>query len=204
MIREEELAEAIARKEQAYGKKLSMMTRMESSINTMGQQLAQLRTMAQNDEKKDMDLLKENQDLRIRNAALNKELAEQTSRAKRLEEELKMQVQKYQEAIQHRMVVNNVYKRYMAAEYDEDEDYHDTKREQQKEEERSIPMSTVLSFSTTRSKVEQIQTLVDLLYFALDNRTPEEDKAIKQMLTDFLGPRRPQMNVKDSTQNFYM
>ena len=67
-----------------------------------------------------------------------------------------------------------------------------------------IAMSTVLSFGTTRMTQEAVQTVVDLLFFAINDRTPEEEKSIKQLMTDFRKALRPQMDVKDSTQNFYM
>lgn len=204
MIHEEELKRAMAHAEHARTKKATIVAKLIRSINEAEGMVAQIGEQDQNESKKLIETLKENADLKMRVAAVKKELMDQTSKAHRLEEELRLQVQKYQEAIQTRTVVNNVYNRYEAAEYDDGTAHQDTKRKQQKEEERRIPMSTVLSFSTSRTSVEQIQTLVDLLYFAIDNRTPKEEKAIKQMLTDFLNPRRPQMNVKDSTQNFYV
>ena len=204
MIHEEELKRAMAQAEHTRTKKATIVAKLIRSINEAEGMVAQIGEQDQNESKKLIETLKENADLKMRVAAVKKELMDQTSKAHRLEEELRLQVQKYQEAIQTRTVVNNVYNSYMAAEYDDDTAHQDTKRKQQKEEERRIPMSTVLSFSTSRTSVEQIQTLVDLLYFAIDNRTPKEEKAIKQMLTDFLNPRRPQMNVKDSTQNFYV
>ena len=51
---------------------------------------------------------------------------------------------------------------------------------------------------------EAVQTVVDLLYFAINDRTPEEEKNIKKLMSDFRKAMRPQMDVKDSTQNFYM
>ena len=67
-----------------------------------------------------------------------------------------------------------------------------------------IAMSTVLSFGSTRMTQEAIQTVVDLLYFAINDRTPEEEKIIQKLMADFRKSLRPQMDVKDSTQNFYM
>lgn len=174
MIHEAELTRAIAQAEQARNKKASIVSKLVRSINDAESMIAQIGEQDQNETKRLIDALKENADLKIQVAAVKKELMDQTSRANRLEAELQVQVQKYPEAMQR------------------------------KGDERSVPMSTVLSFSTTRSTVEQIQTLVDLLYFALDNRTPEEEKAIKQMLADFRKELRPQINAKDSTQNFYM
>ncbi len=166
--------------------------------------VAQIGEQDQNESKKLIETLKENADLKMRVAAVKKELMDQTMRAKRLEEELKVQVQKYQEATRNRTVVNNVYNSYMAAEYDDGTAHQDTKRKQQKEEERSIPMSTVLSFGSTRMTQEAVQTIVDLLYFAINDRTPEEEKNIKKIIDDFRKTLRPQVNAKDSTQNFYL
>lgn len=204
MIHEEELAKAMAQIAQARNNNQALIAKLIRSMNEAEGMLAKIGEQKEKDTIKLIEALKENANLKTEVAAVKKELMDQTSRANRLEEELKVQVQKYQEAMQNRTVVNNVYYSHMAAEYDDDADFQETKREEHKGEERTIPMSTVLSFSTTRSNVEQIQTLVDLLYFALDNRTPEEEEKIKKMLIDFKKEMRPQVNAKDSTQNFYL
>lgn len=204
MIHEEELKRAMAQAEHARTIKATIVAKLIRSINEAEDMVAQIGEQDQNESKKLIETLKENADLKMRVAAVKKELMDQTMRAKRLEKELRLQVQKYQEAIQTRTVVNNVYNRYEAAEYDDDTAHQDTKRKQQKEEERSIPMSTVLSFGSTRMTEDAVQTVVDLLYFAIDDRTPEEDKNIKKLMADFRKSLRPQMNVKDSTQNFYV
>ena len=151
-----------------------------------------------------MEILDENADLKQRNAALNKELMDQTSRANRLEEELSKKVHEYQDIIVKLSKEKEGPRYWIAAEDDYDE-HESTRRQKSKEsEERMIAMSTVLSFGSTRMTQDAIQTIVDLLHFALNDRTPEEDKAIKKMMDDFRKTLRPQMEVKDSTQNFYM
>ena len=204
MIHEEELKRAMAQAEHARTKKATIVAKLIRSINEAEGMVAQIGEQDQNESKKWIETLKENADLKMRVAAVKKELMDQTMRAKRLEEELKVQVQKYQEATRNRTVVYNVYNSNVAAEYDDDADFQDTKRKEHKGEERTIPMSTVLSFGSTRMTQEAVQTLVDLLYFAINDRTPEEEKNIKKMMDDFRKTLRPQVNAKDSTQNFYL
>lgn len=204
MIHEEELKRAMAQAEHARTKKATIVAKLIRSINEAEGMVAQIGEQDQNESKKWIETLKENADLKMRVAAVKKELMDQTMRAKRLEEELKVQVQKYQEATRNRTVVNNVYNSYMAAEYDDDTAHQDTKRKEHKGEERTIPMSTVLSFGSTRMTQEAVQTIVDLLYFAINDRTLEEEKNIKKMIDDFRKTLRPQVNAKDSTQNFYL
>lgn len=204
MIIEAKLAKAIAQAEQSRKRNNVFIAKLMNSINEAESTIAQFSEQSEKEVKKTTDLLKENAHLKTQVAAVKKELMDQTLRANRLQEELKLQVLKYQESIQNRTVVNNVYNSYVAAEYNDDADFHNTKREEHKGEERTIPMSTVLSFGSTRMTLEAVQTLVDLLYFAINDRTSEEDKNIKKMMDDFRKALRPQINAKDSTQYFYL
>ncbi|MBO5628650.1 MAG: hypothetical protein J5965_06160, partial [Aeriscardovia sp.] len=203
MIHVPELTKAIAQAERNRNKKLAVVDEIIRTINVAEGLVAQIGEQNHKETDKLIEALKENADLKTQIAAVKKELMDQTIRAHRLEDELKVQVQKYQEAAQSRTVVNNVYYSHVAAEYDDDADFQDTKRKEHKGEERTIPMSTVLSFGSTRMTQEAVQTLVDLLYFAINDRTPEEDKNIQKMMDDFRKTLRPQVNAKDSTQNFY-
>lgn len=85
----------------------------------------------------------------------------------------------------------------IAAEEDFDEQELDSK-------ERMIALSTIISFGSSLMTPEGMETVVHMLDFAVHDRTPEEGKAIKKMIADFRGLLRPQMAVKDSTQNFYL
>jgi hypothetical protein len=145
-----------------------------------------------------------NDDLRQRNAALSKALMDERSRANRLEVELSKKMFEYQDMIVRLRKEKEGSQYWIAA-----EDYYDERkptRQQklQENKERMIAMSTILSFGSTRMTQESVQTIVDLLYFAINDRTPEEDKIIKKLMADFRKALRPQMDVKDSTQNFYM
>lgn len=204
MIHEAELAKAIAQTEQAHDKKSAIVTKIIRSINDAERMIAQLDQQDQNETKRTLEILKENAELKIKVAAVKKELIDQTSRANRLEAELQEQARKYQETVKSRTVVNNVYYPSVAAKYIEETDKYLTGRGKGENEERMIAMSTVLSFGSTRMTQDSVQTIVDLLYFALNDRTPKEDKAIKKLMADFRKELRSQMNVKDSTQNFYM
>ena len=129
---------------------------------------------------------------------------DEQSRAKRLEVELSKKMFEYQDMIVRLRKEKEGSKYWIAA-----EDYYDERkptRQQklQENKERMIAMSTILSFGSTRMTQESVQTIVDLLYFAINDRTPEEDKIIKKLMADFRKALRPQMDVKDSTQNFYM
>ena len=204
MIHEKELAKAMAQIEQARNNNQTFIAKLMRSMNEAEGMLAKIGEEKEKDTLKLIEALKENADLKTQIVAVKKELMDQTIRAHRLEDELKVQVQKYQDATHNRTVVYNVYNSNVAAEYDDDADFQDTKRKEHKGEERTIPMSTVLSFGSTRMTQEAVQTIVDLLYFAINDRTPEEEKNIKKMMDDFRKTLRPQVNAKDSTQNFYL
>lgn len=205
MIHKAELAKAIAQAEQANKRNTEIVSQIMRSINNAEAFLTELSEQGQKEAKRAMEYLKENEDLRLRNAALNKELMDQTSRANRLEAELKEQVMKNQEAMQYYHLGFNYDKiGYMAAEDEAEVHQQPRSQKNQRNKERMIAMSTVLSFGSTRMTQDSVQTIVDLLYFALKDRSPEEDKAIKKMMADFRKAMRPQMDVKDSTQNFYM
>lgn len=200
-----EFAKAIALAEQARNKKSAIVAQILQSINDAEGLIAQLGEQGQMEAKRTIDILEENADLKQRNAALNKELMEQTSRANRLEAELHNQVMKNQEEMQYYHLTFNYDKiGYMAAEDEAEVAQQPRSQKSQRIKERMIAMSTVLSFGSTRMTQEAVQTVVDLLYFAINDRTPEEDRNIKKLMADFRKTMRPQMDVKDSTQNFYM
>lgn len=204
MIQTAELAKAIAQAEQAREKKSAMVAKIMRSINDAEGQIAQLVKQDQAEAYRAIELLKVNDDLRQRNAALSKALMDERSRANRLEVELSKKMFEYQDMIVRLRKEKEGSQYWIAA-----EDYYDERkptRQQklQENKERMIAMSTILSFGSTRMTQEAVQTIVDLLYFAINDRTPEEDKIIKKLMADFRKALRPQMDVKDSTQNFYM
>ena len=207
MIHTAELAKAVARTEQARKKKAEVFAMITRSINETEALIAQLGEQNQDElnraleiQKENVDLRQKNNDLRDRNAALNKELMDERSRANRMESELREQIAKNQDVKQY--IIHNQYGCIMAAEAGPDEDK--CRGINQNDEERAIPFSTILSFGSTRMTQEAVQTVVDLLYFAINDRTPEEEKNIKKLMADFRKVLRPQMDVKDSTQNFYL
>jgi len=207
MIHTAELAKAVARTEQARQKKAKVLDMIMRSINETEALIAQLGKQNQDElnraleiQKENVDLRQKNNVLRDRNAALNKELMDERSRANRMESELREQIAKNQEVKQY--IIHNQYGCIMAAEAGPDEDK--CRGINQNDEERAIPFSTILSFGSTRMTQEAVQTVVDLLYFAINDRTPEEEKNIKKLMADFRKVLRPQMDVKDSTQNFYL
>lgn len=207
MIHTAELAKAVARTEQARKKKAEVFAMITRSINETEALIAQLGEQNQDElnraleiQKENVDLRQKNNDLRDRNAALHKELMDERSRANRMESELREQIAKNQDVKQY--IIHNQYGCIMAAEAGPDEDK--CRGINQNDEERAIPFSTILSFGSTRMTQEAVQTVVDLLYFAINDRTPEEEKNIKKLMADFRKVLRPQMDVKDSTQNFYM
>lgn len=204
MIQTAELAKAIAQAEQAREKKSAMVAKIMRSINDAEGQIAQLVKQDQAEAYRAIELLKVNDDLRQKNAALSKALMDERSRANRLEVELSKKMFEYQDMIVRLRKEKEGSQYWIAA-----EDYYDERkptRQQklQENKERMIAMSTILSFGSTRMTQESVQTIVDLLYFAINDRTPEEDKIIKKLMADFRKALRPQMDVKDSTQNFYM
>lgn len=204
MIQTAELAKAIAQAEQAREKKSAMVAKIMRSINDAEGQIAQLVKQDQVEAYRAIELLKVNDDLRQKNAALSKALMDERSRANRLEVELSKKMFEYQDMIVRLRKEKEGSQYWIAA-----EDYYDERkptRQQklQENKERMIAMSTILSFGSTRMTQEAVQTIVDLLYFAINDRTPEEDKIIKKLMADFRKVLRPQMDVKDSTQNFYM
>lgn len=207
MIHTAELAKAVARTEQARQKKAEVLDMIMRSINETEALIAQLGKQNQDElnraleiQKENVDLRQKNNVLRDRNAALNKELMDERSRANRMESELREQIAKNQEVKQY--IIHNQYGCIMAAEAGPDEDK--CRGINQNDEERAIPFSTILSFGSTRMTQEAVQTVVDLLYFAINDRTSEEEKNIKKLMADFRKALRPQMDVKDSTQNFYL
>ena len=207
MIHTAELAKAVARTEQARQKKAEVLAMIMRSINETEALIAQLGKQNQDElnraleiQKENVELRQKNNDLRDRNAALNKELMDERSRANRMESELREQIAKNQDVKQY--IIHNQYGCIMAAEAGPDEDK--CRGINQNDEERAIPFSTILSFGSTRMTQEAVQTVVDLLYFAINDRTPEEEKNIKKLMADFRKALRPQMDVKDSTQNFYL
>lgn len=207
MIHTAELAKAVARTEQARKKKAEVFAMITRSINETEALIAQLGEQNQDElnraleiQKENVDLRQKNNDLRDRNAALHKELMDERSRANRMESELREQIAKNQDVKQY--IIHNQYGCIMAAEAGPDKDK--CRGINQNDEERAIPFSTILSFGSTRMTQEAVQTVVDLLYFAINDRTPEEEKNIKKLMADFRKALRPQMDVKDSTQNFYM
>ena len=207
MIHTAELAKAVARTEQARQKKAKVLDMIMRSINETEALIAQLGKQNQDElnraleiQKENVDLRQKNNVLRDRNAALNKELMDERSRANRMESELREQIAKNQDVKQY--IIHNQYGCIMAAEAGQDEDK--CRGINQNDDERAIPFSTILSFGSTRMTQEAVQTVVDLLYFAINDRTPEEEKNIKKLMADFRKVLRPQMDVKDSTQNFYM
>ena len=204
MIQTAELAKAIAQAEQAREKKSAMVAKIMRSINDAEGQIAQLVKQDQTEAYRAIELLKVNDDLRQRNAALSKALMDERSRANRLEVELSKKMFEYQDMIVRLRKEKEGSQYWIAA-----EDYYDERkptRQQklQENKERMIAMSTILSFGSTRMTQESVQTIVDLLSFAINNSTPEEDKILKKLIVDFRKALRPQMDVKDSTQNFYM
>lgn len=207
MIHTAELAKAVARTEQARQKKAKVLDMIMRSINETEALIAQLGKQNQDElnraleiQKENVDLRQKNNVLRDRNVALNKELMDERSRANRMESELREQIAKNQEVKQY--IIHNQYGCIMAAEAGPDEDK--CRGINQNDEERAIPFSTILSFGSTRMTQEAVQTVVDLLYFAINDRTSEEEKNIKKLMADFRKALRPQMDVKDSTQNFYL
>lgn len=204
MIHTAELAKAVAQTEQAREKKSAMVAKIMRSINDAEGQIAQLVKQDQAEAYRAIELLKVNDDLRQKNAALSKALMDERSRANRLEVELSKKMFEYQDMIVRFRKEKEGSQYWIAA-----EDYYDERkptRQQklQENKERMIAMSTILSFGSTRMTQESVQTIVDLLYFAINDRTPEEEKNIKKLMSDFRKTMRPQMDVKDSTQNFYM
>ena len=191
-MKEAELARTAAQVEQARKKKELMVLRITNSINDVNKLLEQFNLQDEKDTKRTIGLVNDNTHLKTRIVALQKELMNQKSRADRMEEELREQVAKNQSVIHGNDNID------MAA---EDDGFAERNR---KNEERMIPMSTVISFCKTRMTGEAVQTLADLLYFALQDRTAQEEAEIKGMMDAFKTSMRPQMDVKDSTQNFYL
>ena len=204
MIHTAELAKAIAQAEKKREKKSVMVAKIMRSINDAEGQIAQLVKQDQAEAYRAIELLKVNDDLRQRNAALNKELMDERSRANRLEVELSKKMNEYQDMIVRLNKEKESPIFWIAAEEAHNERRPTKQQRREESEERMIAMSTVLSFGSTRMTQEAIQTVVDLLYFAINDRTPEEEKIIKKLMADFRKSLRPQMDVKDSTQNFYM
>ena len=204
MIHTAELAKAIAQAEQAREKKSVMVAKIMRSINDAEGQIAQLVKQDQAEAYRAIELLKVNDDLRQRNAALSKALMDERSRANRLEVELSKKMNEYQDMIVRLNKEKESPIFWIAAEEAHNERRPTKQQRREESEERMIAMSTVLSFGSTRMTQEAIQTVVDLLYFAINDRTPEEEKIIKKLMADFRKSLRPQMDVKDSTQNFYM
>lgn len=204
MIHTAELAKAIAQAEQAREKKSVMVAKIMRSINDAEGQIAQLVKQDQAEAYRAIELLKVNDDLRQRNAALNKELMDERSRANRLEVELSKKMNEYQDMIVRLNKEKESPIFWIAAEEAHNERRPTKQQRREESEERMIAMSTVLSFGSTRMTQEAIQTVIDLLYFAINDRTPEEEKIIQKLMADFRKSLRPQMDVKDSTQNFYM
>ena len=204
MIQTAELAKAIAQAEQAREKKSVMVAKIMRSINDAEGQIAQLVKQDQAEAYRAIELLKVNDDLRQRNAALSKALMDERSRANRLEVELSKKMNEYQDMIVRLNKEKESPIFWIAAEEAHNERRPTKQQRREESEERMIAMSTVLSFGSTRMTQEAIQTVVDLLYFAINDRTPEEEKIIKKLMADFRKSLRPQMDVKDSTQNFYM
>ena len=204
MIQTAELAKAIAQAEQAREKKSVMVAKIMRSINDAEGQIAQLVKQDQAEAYRAIELLKVNDDLRQRNAALSKALMDERSRANRLEVELSKKMNEYQDMIVRLNKEKESPIFWIAAEEAHNERRPTKQQRREESEERMIAMSTILSFGSTRMTQESVQTIVDLLYFAINDRTPEEDKINKKLMADFRKALRPQMDVKDSTQNFYM
>ena len=204
MIQTAELAKAIAQAEQAREKKSAMVAKIMRSINDAEGQIAQLVKQDQAEAYRAIELLKVNDDLRQRNAALSKALMDERSRAKRLEVELSRKMNEYQDMIVRLNKGKTSPLFWIAAEEAYNERKPTKQQKGEESEERMIALNTVLSFGSTRMTQEAVQTVVDLLYFAINDRTPEEEKNIKKLMSDFRKTMRPQMDVKDSTQNFYM
>lgn len=204
MIQTAELAKAIAQAEQAREKKSVMVAKIMRSINDAEGQIAQLVKQDQAEAYRAIELLKVNDDLRQRNAALSKALMDERSRANRLEVELSKKMNEYQDMIVRLNKEKESPIFWIAAEEAHNERRPTKQQRREESEERMIAMSTILSFGSTRMTQESVQTIVDLLYFAINDRTAEEDKIIKKLMADFRKSLRPQMDVKDSTQNFYM
>lgn len=204
MIQTAELAKAIAQAEQAREKKSAMVAKIMRSINDAEGQIAQLVKQDQAEAYRAIELLKVNDDLRQRNAALSKALMDERSRANRLEVELSKKMFEYQDMIVRLRKEKEGSQYWIAAEDYYDESKPTRQQKLQENKERMIAMSTILSFGSTRMTQESVQTIVDLLYFAINDRTSEEEKNIKKLMADFRKALRPQMDVKDSTQNFYL
>ena len=211
MIHTAELAKAVARTEQARQKKAKVLDMIMRSINETEALIAQLGKQNQDElnraleiQKENVDLRQKNNDLRERNAALNKELMDERSRAKRLEDELSKKMNEYQDMIVRLNKGKTSPISWIAAEEAYNERKPTKQQKVEESEERMIALNTVLSFGSTRMTQEAVQTVVDLLYFAINDRTPEEEKNIKKLMADFRKALRPQMDVKDSTQNFYL
>lgn len=211
MIHTAELAKAVAQTEQARKKKAEVLAMIMRSINETETLIAQLGEQNQDEinrtlklQEENVNLRQKNNDLRDRNAALNKELMDERSRANRLEVELSKKMNEYQDMIVRLNKEKESPIFWIAAEEAHNERRPTKQQRREESEERMIAMSTVLSFGSTRMTQEAIQTVVDLLYFAINDRTPEEEKIIKKLMADFRKSLRPQMDVKDSTQNFYM
>lgn len=101
MIHTAELAKAVARTEQARQKKAEVLAMIMRSINETEALIAQLGEQNQHElnraleiQKENVELRQKNNDLRDRNAALNKELMDERSRANRMESELREQIAK--------------------------------------------------------------------------------------------------------------
>ena len=204
MIQTAELAKAIAQAEQAREKKSVMVAKIMRSINDAEGQIAQLVKQDQAEAYRAIELLKVNDDLRQRNAALSKALMDERSRANRLEVELSKKMNEYQDMIVRLNKEKESPIFWIAAEEAHNERRPTKQQRREESEERMIAMSTILSFGSTRRTQESVQTIVDLLYFAINDRTSEEEKNIKKLMADFRKALRPQMDVKDSTQNFYL
>ena len=147
MIHTAELAKAVARTEQARQKKAEVLDMIMRSINETEALIAQLGKQNQDElnraleiQKENVDLRQKNNVLRDRNAALNKELMDERSRANRMESELREQIAKNQDVKQY--IIHNQYGCIMAAEAGPDEDK--CRGINQNDEERAIPFSTTV------------------------------------------------------------
>ena len=194
MIHKGELTKAVVQNNAAQNKRKSTFARIANLMGSLSKQVEQLDKQDEADFERMEELLKDISNLQAKVHGLQKELMEQTMRANRLEGELQQQVKRNQEK----------QKVFISYRWPEEANVAADEPEDEKPQERAIMMSTVVSFGATRMTQEAVQTLVDLLHFALDDRTPEEDEAIRKMMADFRSEQRPQMNVTDSTQNFFL
>ena len=158
MIHTAELAKAIAQAEKKREKKSVMVAKIMRSINDAEGQIAQLVKQDQAEAYRAIELLKVNDDLRQRNAALNKELMDERSRANRLEVELSKKMNEYQDMIVRLNKEKESPIFWIAAEEAHNERRPTKQQRREESEERMIAMSTVLSFGSTRMTQEAVQT----------------------------------------------